>query len=92
MFRLGHCLCRERDGLLSLSGRLAPLNLTSELHLSQLLPGPVGVEVCGPDEGKVDTQRSVDTATVDTNEDPVGYRSPGGILGATIKADFVTLS
>ena len=70
---------------------LLALNLTSELHLSQLLPGPVGVEVCGPDEGEVDSQRPVDTTAVDTNKDPVGYRSPGRILGAAIKADFVTL-
>ena len=28
--------------------------IAAQLHLSQLLPGPVGVEVGGPDEGQVD--------------------------------------
>ena len=67
------------------------LSLTSQLHLSQLLPRPVGVEVCGPDEGEVDAQRPVDPAAVDTNKDPVGYGRPGGILGAAVEADFVAL-
>ena len=39
----------------------------------------------------MNTQRSVYTTTVDTDEDPVGYRRPGGVLGAAIKADFVAL-
>ena len=32
--------------------------IASQLHLSQLLPGPVGVQVGGADEGQVDTQGS----------------------------------
>ena len=32
-----------------------------ELHLAQLLPGPVGVQVCRPDEGQVDAKRSAQT-------------------------------
>ena len=28
--------------------------ISSKLHLSQLLPGPVGVKIGGPDEGQVD--------------------------------------
>ena len=35
-----------------LGPRVAP-----ELHLPELLPRPVGVEVGGPDEGQVDSQR-----------------------------------
>ena len=30
-----------------------------ELHLPQLLPGPVGVKIGGSDEGQVDSKRSI---------------------------------
>ena len=33
----------------------------------------------------------MDPTAVDTNKDPVGYRGPGGVLGAAIEADFVAL-
>ena len=32
-------------------------SVAPELHLPELLPRPVGVEVGGPDEGQVDSQR-----------------------------------
>ena len=35
----------------------AGLSIPTKLHLPQLLPAPVGVQVGGADEGQVDTQR-----------------------------------
>ena len=83
-------------------------DLTSQLHLPELLPGPVSVQVCGPDEGEMNTERPetfsleasqispvflpVNTTAVYTYEDPVCDGGPGGILGATVKAHFITLS
>ena len=38
--------------------------IASQLHLSQLLPGPVGVKVGGPDEGQVDSKRPAQRGSV----------------------------
>ena len=35
------------------------LSISTKLHLPQLLPAPVGVQVGGPDEGQVDAQGPV---------------------------------
>ena len=44
----GHAVVAAEEG--------ACLGISSKLHLPQLLPAPVGVQVSGADEGEVNTQ------------------------------------
>ena len=66
------------------------LSISTKLHLPQLLPAPVGVQVGGPDEGQVDAQGPVYATTVNADEYPVGDGGPGGVLGATVIAHLVS--
>jgi len=70
----------------------AGLSISSELHLSELLPAPVGVQVGGADEGQVDTQGPVNTTAVNADEDAVGDGGPGGVLCTTVIATFISRS
>ena len=64
------------------------IGVSAELHLSALLPCPVGVQLCGPDKRQVDAKGTVDPGAVDANEDAVRDRGPRRVLRATIKANL----
>ena len=65
------------------------LGIPPQLHLPELLPAPVGVQVGGADEGEVYTHRPVYPTAVDADEDAVGNGGPGGVFGATVVARLV---
>ena len=58
----------------------------AELHLPDLLPRPVGVELRGADEGEVDAERAVDARAVDADEHAVRDRGPRGVLAPAVEA------
>jgi len=63
--------------------------VSSELHLTQLLPCPVVVKLRRPDESKVDSQASVDAGAIDAYEDAIGDAGPSRILCVAVETDFV---
>ena len=64
------------------------IGVSSQLHLPDLLPSPVGVELRGSDEGQVDPEGPVDAGAVDANEDAIGDRGPGGIFRPAVKTNL----
>ena len=66
----------ERDGV----------GVASALHLADLLPRPVVVELRGADEGEVDAERAVDARAVDADEDAVRHRGPRRVLAPAVEA------
>ena len=62
------------------------VGVPSELHLPDLLPRPVGVELRGADEGQVDAERAVDAGAVDADEHAVRDRGPRRVLAPAVEA------
>ena len=61
------------------------IGVAAALHLADLLPRPVVVELRGPHERQVDAERAVDARAVDADEDAVRHRGPRGVLAAAVE-------
>jgi len=68
------------------SEELGRVRIAAQLHLAQLQPGPVGVQVGAAHEGQVHAQVAVHGGAVDANEDAVGDGGPSGRLGRAVEA------
>jgi len=65
------------------------MRVSTQLHLSELLPCPIVVELGGADKCEVDTQTPVDATAIDADEDAVGDGRPSWILGITVEANLI---
>jgi len=65
---------------------LRGVRVAAQLHLAELEPGPVGVQVGAAHEGQMHAQVAVHGRTVDANEDAIGNGGPGGSLGSAVEA------
>ena len=69
-----------------LSEELGGTCVSADLHLSQLDPAPICVQICGPHKGQMNAQASVHGGAVDADEDTVRDSRPGGVFRSTIEA------
>ncbi len=60
--------------------------ISTDLHRSQLQPGPRRVQLSGADECDVHTQGSVHGGAVNTQEHSIRDTRPGWVTGTTVKA------
>lgn len=60
--------------------------VASQLHLANLCPGPVRVQVGGAHEGQMNAQTAMDRRAVDADEYTVRHGGPGWVLGIAVKA------
>lgn len=61
------------------------IGISSELHAPQLQPGPLRVELRGPNKGKVNTQVAMNWWAINTNEDTKRDCRPCGVFGSAIE-------
>lgn len=59
--------------------------IASDLHLADLHPCPVGVQIGGPHEGQMHAQTPMHCRAIDTYENPIRHRGPGGIFRSAIE-------
>lgn len=64
------------------------IRVASKLHVPQLQPCPVGVELGGAYKREVHPQAPVDSWAVNADEDAIGDWGPRGVLGAAVKANL----
>lgn len=69
-----------------LTEELGCIGITAQLHVPQLQPGPIGVQVCGSHEGDMHTEIAVHSRAIDADEHAIGDTGPGRILGPAVKA------
>lgn len=73
-----------------LSKELSRICVATQLHLPQLNPCPVRVQICGSNECQMNTQIPMHSWTIDANEHTVRYRWPRRILRTAIKTCLQT--
>lgn len=61
------------------------VDVSAELHVSELLPGPVGVELRRPHEREVHAEAAVYGWAVQADEHPVRHRRPRRVLRAAVE-------
>lgn len=61
------------------------VDVPAKLHVSELLPCPVGVKLRGAHEGEVHTEAAVHRRTIQANEYTVRHRRPRRILRVAIE-------
>lgn len=69
-----------------LAEELCSIGIAAQLHIAELQPGPVRVQVRRAHERYVDTEVAVHCRAVDANEHAVRYAGPRRILGPTVEA------
>lgn len=62
------------------------VGVTPELHVPQLFPGPISVQLGGPHEAQVDAQSTVGRRALQTDEHAERHRRPCRILGPAVEA------
>ena len=86
---------RDQSSIFSTGGKFCPdYGLLLELHALTLVARSYALlasdidiiySIVSPDEGEVDSKRTMDSRAVDTDEHTVCDRGPGGVLSSTIK-------
>lgn len=71
-----------------LAEELGCVRITPKLHIAELQPGKVCIEVRRSHEGYMNAQVPVHGRAVDTNEDSIGDTGPCRVLGIAIKASL----
>lgn len=69
------------DGLQTYS-----IGISSQLHVSQLQPCPIGVELSGTYKSQMDTEVSMNSRTIDAQEYAICNTGPRRILGIAVEA------
>ena len=62
--------------------------VASKLHLPELLPRPIVIQLCGSHKGEMDTKTAMNSAAIDANEDSVGDAGPCRVLALAVKANL----
>lgn len=75
-----HC-----DGAERRRGATYGIGIPAELHVTQLLPRPVGVELCGAHEREVHAQAAVHRRAVQADEHSVRHRRPRRVLRVAVE-------
>ena len=61
------------------------IGIAADLHLTNLQPSPVRVQVGGPDERQMHAQIPMHGRAIDADEHAVRHRGPGGIFRSTVE-------
>lgn len=69
-----------------LSEELRRVRIAAQLHVPQLGPGPIRVQISRSDEGDVDTQVPVNGRAVYADEYAIGHAGPCRVLCSTVEA------
>lgn len=69
-----------------LTEELGCIGITAQLHVPQLQPGPIGVQVCTSHKGDMHTEIAVHGRAINADEHAIGDTGPGRILGSTVEA------
>lgn len=64
---------------------LRGIGITAQLHLAQLQPGPVRIQIGAPHKGQVHAQISVHSRAVDAYKDAVRHGRPSRRLCGTVE-------
>lgn len=62
------------------------IGISSNLHCSELQPCPASVQLCGANKGDMDTQRSMHSRTVYTQEYSICHAGPSRVVAIAVKA------
>lgn len=65
---------------------LSRVGVATQLHLPQLKPSPVGIQVGAAHEGQVNTQIAVHSRAIDANKDAIGDGGPSWCFGRAVEA------
>lgn len=65
------------------------IGVAAKLHLTELLPWPIVVQLGRLDESEMDAKATVDSGAIYTYENSVGHAGPCGIFRVAIEANLV---